>query len=334
MSKETPLVSIILPTYNVVNYLKVCFDSIANQTYKSIEVLVVIDGATDGSYEFSKEYCSKHDSRFSVIWQENAGSGPARSNGLHHAKGDLIAFIDPDDWVKPDYIETLVGIQQKGDYDLVLSGYERHLFINGEDNYKGIRSFPEDKEYPTQEDARNHYVDLRCKIRLLNSPWAKLFKASVIRENGIEFPDMRRSQDIYFNTSYYNHIQSLAETTYAGYCYRDIYGQWKKLKSDYYKTSEVLFNQVKDMLTDWKISYDLQAVCNLFVLNIISNVEANLTEGRPIDELRDYPYVQFVLNNSNPPNRYHKIARRLILERKWGIMYLLVKVKRYWKQSL
>lgn len=329
MNKDDLLVSIILPTYNVVDFLKVCLDSIAQQTYKNIEVLIVIDGATDGSYEFAKEYCKK-DSRFSVIWQENAGSGPARSNGLHHATGDLIAFVDPDDWVKPEYIETLVNIQKQKDFDMVLSGFELHLFIDGVDNNKGIRSFAEDREILTLEEVRAHYVDLRCKIRLLNSPWAKMFKTSIIRDNGLEFPDLRRSQDIYFNTLYYNHIQSLAETTYAGYCYRTIYGQWKKIKSDYYKTSEILFNQVRNMLDSWKIDYDLQSVCNLFILNIISNTETNLTEGRPMEDLRNNKYVQYVLDNSNPDNVYHKIARRLILNRRWWMMGLLVRMKRFY----
>ena len=329
MNDNIPLVSIILPTYNVVDYLKICLDSISKQTYKNIEVLIVIDGATDGSYKLAKDYCKK-DSRFSVIWQENAGSGPARSNGLHHATGELIAFIDPDDWVKPEYIETLVNIQQRKDFDMVLSGYERHLFIDGVDNNKGIRSFTEDREFLTIGEVRAHYVDLRCKIRLLNSPWAKLFKACIIRENSLEFPDLRRSQDIYFNTLYYNHIQSLAETTYAGYCYRDIHGQWKKIKPDYYKTSEILFNQVRDMLDSWKINYDLQSVSNLFILNIISNTEANLTEGRSMDDLRNNPYVQYVLDQSNPENFYHKIARRLIINRNWRFLGLFVRMKRFY----
>ena len=71
-----PLVSIILPTYNVYPYLAQCLDSILAQTYKNIEVIIVIDGATDGSHELAKSYFKK-DNRFSVYWQENAGSGPA-----------------------------------------------------------------------------------------------------------------------------------------------------------------------------------------------------------------------------------------------------------------
>lgn len=327
MNNCNPLVSIILPTYNVVDYLKICLDSIAKQTYKNIEVLIVIDGATDGSYELAKNYCKK-DSRFSVIWQENTGSGPARSNGLHHANGDLIAFVDPDDWVKPEYIETLVNIQQRKDFDMVLSGFERHLFIDDVDNNKGIRSFVEEREFLTLGDVRAHYVDLRCKIRLLNSPWAKLFKASIIRENSLEFPDLRRSQDIYFNTLYYNHIQSLAETTYAGYCYRDIYGQWKKLKPDYYKTSEILFNQMYDMLEEWGIVYNQQDVFNLFLLNIISNVESNLTGGSSVEEIRENPYVQFILNNSKPENFYHRVERKLIEQRRWFFLKMYINLKR------
>ena len=86
-----PVVSIILPTYNVERYLQQCLSSIAQQTYVNIEVIIIIDGATDGSFDEAKKFCEK-DTRFKVYWQENAGSGPARNNGIQHATGSLVLF--------------------------------------------------------------------------------------------------------------------------------------------------------------------------------------------------------------------------------------------------
>lgn len=115
---KEPKVSIILPTYNVERFLLQSLESIASQTYKNIEVIIVIDGATDSSYQIAMDFCKK-DSRFKVLWQNNAGSGPARNHGIDESTGELIMFVDPDDWCEPDYVENMVRLQQGKDYDLV-----------------------------------------------------------------------------------------------------------------------------------------------------------------------------------------------------------------------
>ena len=123
---SNPLISIVLPTYNVACYLEQCLESIKRQTYHNIEVIVVVDGATDGSYEIAKDFCKK-DCRFTVYWQDNAGSGPARNNGLSHVKGEFVMFVDPDDWIEPELLEKLYISQQEGDYDLVATRRTRVL---------------------------------------------------------------------------------------------------------------------------------------------------------------------------------------------------------------
>ena len=108
-----PLISVVLPTYNVAQYLPQCLESVATQTYRNIEVIIIIDGATDESYEIAQDFCKK-DSRFSVFWQENAGSGPARNAGLAHCRGELVMFVDPDDWIEPELLEKLYKAQFEG----------------------------------------------------------------------------------------------------------------------------------------------------------------------------------------------------------------------------
>ena len=116
---EMSLVSIILPTYNVEPYLEKCLFSVTRQTYKKIEVIIVIDGATDGSYEIAKRVAEK-DQRVRVIWQNNAGSGPARNNGIDHAKSEYIIFVDPDDFVDSNMVQLLMETQAKENVDLIL----------------------------------------------------------------------------------------------------------------------------------------------------------------------------------------------------------------------
>ena len=102
------LVSIIVPVYNVAPYLREALDSIVNQTYKDLEILIIDDGSTDGSSAICEEYASK-DPRIRLIHQSNKGLSGARNTGLEHATGDYVAFIDSDDSVSPVFIESLVN---------------------------------------------------------------------------------------------------------------------------------------------------------------------------------------------------------------------------------
>ena len=105
--KNDPLVSVIIPVYNVAPYLKRCMDSIINQTLKNIEILAIDDGSNDGSETILDEYASK-DSRVRVFHVDNGGVSKARNLGLDNAKGKYVAFIDPDDFVPLDIYECLL----------------------------------------------------------------------------------------------------------------------------------------------------------------------------------------------------------------------------------
>ncbi|MBQ5860079.1 MAG: glycosyltransferase [Selenomonadales bacterium] len=103
----TPLISIIIPIYNVEKYLPTCLDSILAQTYTNLEIILVDDGSPDGSGTICDEYASR-DSRFVVIHQKNGGVSVARNAGLDHATGNYIGFVDPDDWIEPSMYETMM----------------------------------------------------------------------------------------------------------------------------------------------------------------------------------------------------------------------------------
>lgn len=104
-------ISVIVPVYNVEDYLESCLDSISNQTYSNLEIIVVDDGSPDNSGQIADEY-KKKDNRVSVIHQRNGGLSAARNSGLEQATGDFVCFIDSDDWIEPDYLELLyAGVQ-------------------------------------------------------------------------------------------------------------------------------------------------------------------------------------------------------------------------------
>ena len=117
-----PKISIIVPAYNVENYIENCLISIRNQTYKNIEVLVVNDGSSDNTLDIILDFI-KTDERFIVINQINSGVAIARKNGIKNATGDYIGFVDGDDTIEPNMYETLVSNAEKYNADISHCGY-------------------------------------------------------------------------------------------------------------------------------------------------------------------------------------------------------------------
>lgn len=118
MFTNCPLVSIIIPVFNVQQYLNECVDSVLNQTYSNIEVILLNDGSSDNSLDICFSYAKK-DSRVIVDSHENVGLGPTRNIGMKLAHGDYFAFVDSDDYLENNGIEILLKKAQKEDFDIV-----------------------------------------------------------------------------------------------------------------------------------------------------------------------------------------------------------------------
>ena len=121
-NRITPLVSIVIPMYNCQKYIERCINSLLQQTYDCIEVLVVDDGSTDKSADIVKEYSHK-DSRVQYIYQKNEGPSVARNNAIKQSNGKYLLFVDADDYVSNDYVEKLVRAAEKNESELVITGY-------------------------------------------------------------------------------------------------------------------------------------------------------------------------------------------------------------------
>ena len=196
------LVSIILPIYNVEKYLQQCLMSIQKQTYKNIEIILVIDGSRDRSQIIAEDFC-KLDKRFKVIYQENMGAGPARNTGIKNSKGTFIIFVDPDDWIAEDFVQVLLAQYSKTKADFILSsGIDMCYDEGGKLKRKIINNVPE-IELKNQKDVRTKYLYL-YSLNVLSGPAQKLYKREIIEKNNIVFPNLRRSQDIVFNYIYFH----------------------------------------------------------------------------------------------------------------------------------
>ena len=117
------LISVIVPVFKVEAYLAKCIESIRCQTYSNFELILVDDGSPDGSPQICDDYAAVDD-RIRVIHKNNRGLSSARNAGLDIAQGEFICFIDSDDYIKPEYLETLLTLQRKNNADLVICEYD------------------------------------------------------------------------------------------------------------------------------------------------------------------------------------------------------------------
>ena len=170
-------VSIIVPIYNVVQYLEKCINSICNQTYKNIEIIMVDDCSTDGSRELAKELSKKDDRITFVQRSKNGGLSAARNTGMKIATGNWITFVDSDDWVREEYIRKMVEVGKKDQADIVMSSIY-YYYKNG--YYKEVSPF---FNLTTQSSQKEKVA--------YSKPYAvtKLFKSSFLKKENLDFPE-------------------------------------------------------------------------------------------------------------------------------------------------
>lgn len=206
------LVSVIINVYNCKEFLPTSLESVRQQTYKNLEVILVDDASTDGSGEFCDEFC-KQDERFRVIHHEkNTGVSGPRNTGLREAKGDYIYFMDSDDYIHVEAIETLVGAIKETGLELAAFDFYWHTDLNGDRHYLRDKKPIEVISTERMVFEMLSYVDLRWCVA-----WNKLYKRSLLE--GVLFNDYYSIQDQDYNLRIYQKIEKAAYIPEALYWY-------------------------------------------------------------------------------------------------------------------
>ena len=202
-----PEISVIVPVYNVENYLVRCADSILAQTYTDFELILVDDGSPDNCGLICDKYGQK-DSRVHVIHQENRGVSAARNAGLNLACGTYVTFIDSDDWIKPDYLEKLICYKA----DLVC---ETGILIDEKTLKETRRSLKSDM-YNTSDEN----LELLLLDGTFDFTCAKLFLLEKIRQNCLRFDErIDFAEDTLFAVQYAKCSENICVADEANYCY-------------------------------------------------------------------------------------------------------------------
>ena len=213
---ETSLISIIVPVYNIEKYLRKCIDSLINQTYHHIEIILVDDGSTDNCGIICDEYAKK-DSRISVFHKDNGGQGSARNLALDICKGDYIMFVDSDDYVESDFCETALKTVLEKKVLCVSFGY--YEIRNNIKNELATR-YP---RYLNAEDAIERLI--RLDDIIYNLPWNKIFhrqlfdavrfpEGKIYEDQGVIYKLFSNAKSIYVsNDLLYNYVRRNDSTT-------------------------------------------------------------------------------------------------------------------------
>ena len=270
--ENDPKISIIVPIYNAEKYIDNCMSSILAQSFTDYEIILVNDGSTDGSADICRRYASR-DSRVTYIEKENGGAGSARNAGMEAARGEYLAFPDADDSFGPDMYGELYALAVSGGYDMVFSGVNYYREApDGEPVFVRSDNIPAAALHD-RESCRRSIMTFFPTTTIFDVPWNKLYKRSIVTENGIRFTDIRRCQDATFNIDFYDHIDSAASVDKAYYNYREntVDDVRRKFPKDYIDIVIFYYTHLIGILTRWgvysgdiRIHYDSTVVLAVY----------------------------------------------------------------------
>ena len=241
------LISIIVPIYNVENYLRMCLDSIEHQTYSNIEVLLINDGSPDSSGEICKEYVAR-DSRFRYFEKENGGASDARNYGIERSNGKYLTFVDSDDWLSLTYVEDLYQAAIRNDSDTVISHYtiynesDRNYYVHIWDDYY-------EKNY-TSEELIMELPKLELNGYIYITSWGILFKKELF--NNVKFPKGKVIEDSWTNYKLFFKSKKIT------YIHKEIYSHREGILSVGSSINEKLLTDVLECLLERLAIYTIK----------------------------------------------------------------------------
>lgn len=258
------LVSVIIPAYNIEQYIGRCLDSVLSQTYENLEIIVVDDGSSDATGRILDDY-EKKDTRIKVIHKENGGVSSARNKGLDKASGDYIGFVDGDDSIDPKMYETLVNLLEDADADIAHCGYQM-VFPDRVDYYYNTGK---KKIQTTEEGLKDLLSGEMIEPALYNKLYKrKLFEKDRLDESlkinedlDINYRVFKKSQkSIYYDKTLYSYMIRRNSATGSNTMIRK--------NEDSFKVIQRIKNDCKEQKEIYRIVYRryiylLMAICRM-----------------------------------------------------------------------
>ena len=303
-------ISIIIPVYRVEEYLDQCLQSVIKQTYSNLEIILVDDGSTDSCPQIC-DYYAKQDNRIHVIHKANEGASIARNVGLSIATGEYVYFLDADDWIEEDALETLVVALEDERVDCLGFGFIKE-FENGpqiENNTIWEEKTYKDNDYYDAVVCRSVGFagdDLKYfqKMNAFAVIWSKLYKKSVLDEHEIRFKDIKQLgsfEDGLFNIQFFSYAKNFKYLDRRLYHYRKNNTQavTRNYKKDFYKKQKAQMEGIESLVQNVSVN-KLKEACNSriaymameYCLNALKNSDGHKARCRELKQIfKDPQYI-------------------------------------------
>ena len=282
------MISVIVPVYNVERYLEECLNSIQHQSYTNIEVILVNDGSTDHSKRICERYCEE-DSRFHLLNQENQGQSVARNVGVAASTGEFIAFVDSDDMIQHNYLETLMQYMTE-EVDIV----ESKFTVN---KNEFLAEIPEEPMILFEGDSQDAVKIFPNHVLSVN-PVTKLYRRSIVEVvpylEGVIF------EDIYSGIGMLKYIRKMIKMDYVGYYYRQhqsstMHRTFTPKNLDVFTVSDKLIELYSD-------KEELLPYIGSFLVHVVTmHYQDYIEKGNPYAEFYNQKLTEYVtLTKKNP----------------------------------
>lgn len=330
-----PLISIIVPVFNVEKYITKTINSALSQTYTHIELIIVDDGSIDNSYKICKEI-SENDNRIKLFKIENSGVSHARNVGLNKAKGEYILFLDSDDIILPQLLEVCVNkINKHPHVDFVVFGMIFEFIHNNRSRrYEKVISDNVHfsfNEFPSRfkELFENNYLTSSCN---------KLIKAKFIKEHNLFFDEkLSFLEDFCFSLDLYKNADSiiaLQDPLYV-YIHRKRYSLSVKFKKNMMSMVSVIDERIKDFFKLVKVDNETHRIISAFmshtismcIINELNSSKSYKEKKYSIKEFIEQNHIQEYVRNGHNNSVFNNIFRYLTLKKKYMLVILICKFK-------
>lgn len=312
------MVSVIVPIYNAQEYLEECIQSITNQSYQELEIILIDDGSTDNSQQICEKYAAK-DSRVVYVRKQNGGVSSSRNLGLDLARGEYVVFVDADDYMEIDIIQHVVDIMEKEDSELVIWN-ATELYKNKSRRCKAISIQPGNRE-EIYAALISNYHDKFYMGDYIRAVWGKMFRLGVIKSNDIKFDEqLYIGEDAVFLMQYISHISKIYNLNYYGYYYRIMSSSAvRRYKPDLLQQSIIQLDTYKSLFGDHIVNPLIETSVCVFewntlnsliyneksdLMNVLTSIEYKMSDA--------YQWFEIIKNNNFKCHIKPKWASKLV----------------------
>lgn len=334
---EDYLVSIIVPIYNVEKYLHRCLDSLINQTYKNLEIILVNDESPDNSSVICEQYKS-NDSRIILINKKNGGLSDSRNFGLEISQGDYILFVDSDDYIERNMVENLLNVVVSENLDIAICGYyadfvdENEQIVSSRKEVGILGKFHKESFFEIPLDIR--------VVGILGYAWNKLYKRSIIERCSLRFvKDLSLVEDIVFNEKYLSNCDTIAfiDEAYVHYMQRSRKTLGSKFYYNYYDLKKIAITSVENILKEWKKSREeVDNIKNEMNFDAIKATVKSLSVSTNYGQKEKVKYLKLLLEDDelkvslqrfNPKDKKDKIIKFLLIKQQLRLLVAIYQIK-------